>query len=133
MVEPLTISLYGDNAILVLAGVTSRRVPACASRVSGVCRTLPRAAEVCSRIRLQCRRQTTPQCDSAIRLLHDTETKLNSRPDLLSFAGFIVIRKDCERDSGGVLAFILFVHCANSPCYMLPNRITPEYRCATSW
>ncbi|XP_069961970.1 uncharacterized protein [Bactrocera oleae] len=35
------------------------------------------------------------------------ETKLNSRSDLLSCAGFNVLRKDRERDNGGGLAFIL--------------------------
>ncbi|XP_054088729.1 uncharacterized protein LOC128922414 [Zeugodacus cucurbitae] len=35
------------------------------------------------------------------------ETKLNSHSDLLSCAGFNVLRKDRERDSGGGLAFIL--------------------------
>ncbi|XP_049318515.1 probable RNA-directed DNA polymerase from transposon X-element isoform X1 [Bactrocera dorsalis] len=35
------------------------------------------------------------------------ETKLNSRSDLLSCAGFNIIRKDRERDNGGGLAFIL--------------------------
>lgn len=35
------------------------------------------------------------------------ETKLNSRSDLLRYAGFNVICKDRKRDNGGALAFML--------------------------
>lgn len=40
---------HQSSAIPALAGVISQRLPACAPNVSGVCHSLPHAAEVCPR------------------------------------------------------------------------------------